>query len=99
MFDFNFKRIVYLFIMCYTFLFPNSYYSANPQHLSFVDDIEHFKTYTWGMDVYRELLRELGLCNVFLIDIREAMVVVRGEGKPELMYMAGLCSHPSLFCH
>lgn len=78
--DLDFKRTIYLFILCTT-LFPKSYYSVSPRHSSFVDDIENFKNYRWGINMYEESLRELELCNRNLIAIRESMVVDGGETK------------------
>lgn len=31
------------------------------RHLSFVDDIENFETYPWGIDVHEEIISELSL--------------------------------------
>lgn len=53
--DLNSKRMIDLFVM-YMTLFPNSYCSVNPQHLSFIDNIENSESYSWGFDVYEELL-------------------------------------------
>lgn len=51
-----------LFIYLCATLLPNSYYSLNPNHLSFIEDIENFKGYRYGINVHKELLRELWLC-------------------------------------
>lgn len=52
----DFKRVV---IFLFVFFFLNSYYSVNPQHLSSVEDIDNFESYSWGIDLHEELLRAL----------------------------------------
>lgn len=86
----DFKRLVYLFVVCTTF-FPNSYYIVNHHHLSFVDDIENF-----------EKNIELDLCKGSLIVNKEAKAVVLGLGgegrtKSSLMYMSGCALNLHVF--
>lgn len=78
MFDLDFRRMVYLFVLCAT-LFPNSYYSVNSRHLNFVNDIENFETYPWVIYLYEAFLRELKFMQESLITIKGAMVVAGVE--------------------
>lgn len=78
--DLEFKRTIYLFIRCTT-LFPKSYYGVSSRHLNFVDDIERFKNYYLRINMYKEFLRELELCNGDLTTIKVSMVVDGGEIK------------------
>lgn len=56
MFDFDFKRMcTCLFCACL------SYYSVNPRHLIFIDNIENFENYPYKIEMFEELLRELNL--------------------------------------
>lgn len=57
--DVDFKRMVYIFL-CIT-LFSNSYYIINPRHLSFLEDLNTFGSYAWGIDEHEELMRELAV--------------------------------------
>lgn len=79
-----------------TTLFPNTYYSVYPRNLSFIHNIENFKSYIWGINVYEELLREPNLCKENLIAIRELMA--GGDTKSSAIH-GGMCSHPSPFCY
>lgn len=57
--DLDFKRMVYLFVLCNT-LFPSSYYnmlSTSELH----DDIQNFEKLSRGVDVHEEILREMSM--------------------------------------
>lgn len=82
--DFDFKRMVQLFVLCMT-LFRNSYYTIKPRHMSFTDDIEKFKNYFWGINMYDELLREFEMCRVSLITFRRRWQWL-GRGKAKKLF-------------
>lgn len=81
--DLNFKRIVNLFVLCTTF-FPTSYYNVLSQYLSFLNNIENFENYPWGVDAYEEILRELSLQNETLWKIKFGE-----ESKNKEVYLRG----------
>lgn len=48
-----------------------SLYNVNPFQLSFINDMENFGKYFWGINVYKNILRELDMCKGSPIAIRE----------------------------
>lgn len=85
--DNDFKMMVYLFVL-FPSLFLNSYYNANPQHLSFNNDIENLENYPWGINMYKVLLRKWELYKGSMSP-SGGDGNGRGEGKAKLMYMMG----------
>lgn len=51
MFLLDFKRMVYLFVLC-TNLSPTLIIVSTP-HVSSVNDVENFETYPCGIDLYK----------------------------------------------
>lgn len=60
LFDVDFKRMVYLFVLA-AVLSPNSYYNVDHKHLRFVGDPK-FEDYSWGVDIHEEIIKELEIC-------------------------------------
>lgn len=60
---------------------------CQPPTLELRNDIKNFESYPWGIDVFKELLRELGGYKGTLLAIREAMAMSAREAKLELVVL------------
>lgn len=80
--------MVCLFVFC-PIIFPNTYYSVNPRYLSFKENLDNFEGHLEGLDVYEDLVRELGLCNANVVSIREPIAKPKEETKLKFVYVKG----------